>query len=221
MLTNIETQIPSPIASPEATQINHSNNNYITTSFRLTCDARIRTTHALANTYIPKNMSITDELPWNTTRCNRLLRPLSSKLSKLHKELDRPRSANGERRAAAANAFSIKASPRKAALVSQSALSRKPRTFEKRKDPDWMPDAGSHGANRKTYGARGAKKANNAQRAGMSGSSTRPGELPFTPLISRIGGSFQASSPVDASPARKPLKKQRPAQCRNAANTGT
>jgi hypothetical protein len=155
-------------------------------------------------------MSLTDELPWNTTRCNRLLRPLSSKLAKLHKEFDRPRSANGERRAATANAFSIKASPRKAALVSQSALPRKPRAFEKRKDPDWMPVAGPHGANRKTYGARGAKKANNAQRVGLSGSSTRPGELPFTPLISRVGGSFQASSPVDASPARKVSKNKGP-----------
>ncbi|PVH92118.1 hypothetical protein DM02DRAFT_620131 [Periconia macrospinosa] len=154
-------------------------------------------------------MSANDDLPWNTTRCNRLLRPLSSKLSKLRKELERPRSSNGDRRTSA-NSFSLKASPRKVVLVSQSSLSRKPRLFEKRKDPDWIPDAGPHGANRKTYGARGAKKAHNVQRTSGNGRNTRPGELPFTPLISRIGGNFKESPQTEASPARRHPKNRGP-----------
>jgi hypothetical protein len=42
----------------------------------------------------------TDELPWTTSRCNRLLRPISSKLAKLRADFERLRSAGGETRAA-------------------------------------------------------------------------------------------------------------------------
>ncbi|CAI6333514.1 unnamed protein product [Periconia digitata] len=151
-------------------------------------------------------MSINDDLPWNTTRCNRLLRPLSSKLRKLRKELERPRSSNGDRRTSA-NAFALKASPRKALLFSQSSSTTyKPHVFEKRKDPDWMPVAGSSGATRKTYGARGAKKTNIARRGGENGRNSRPGELSFTPLITRVVRGVEDSPQAEPSPARKHSK---------------
>ncbi|KAF2634861.1 hypothetical protein P280DRAFT_474305 [Massarina eburnea CBS 473.64] len=145
-------------------------------------------------------MASTDELPWNTTRCNRLLRPLSSKLAKLRKELEQPQNSNSDRRSSA-NVFSLKASPRKAALFSKSAAP-KPARLEKRNDPDWMPTSGPAGAGRKTYGGRGAKKATAAQRVGTVGGSTRPGEIAFTPLIARTGH-FQESPQFSASPIRK------------------
>jgi len=146
-------------------------------------------------------MALTDDLAWNTTRCNRLLRPLSSKLAKLRKELTRPRSTGGDRRSSA-NTFALKASPRKSGKFTQPA--RKPRGLEKRGDPDWLPDVGPKGADRKTYSGRGAKGSAGLQRFGANNSSTaRPGEIAFTPLVARIGGRFQESSPFQGSPIKK------------------
>jgi hypothetical protein len=58
-------------------------------------------------------MAADDELPWTTSRCNRLLRPLSSKLAKLRAEVERPRSAGAESRNPSTT-FATKCSPRKA-----------------------------------------------------------------------------------------------------------
>ena len=133
--------------------------------------------------------STADELAWNTTRCNRLLRPLSTKLAKLRKELERPQSPIDDRRSSAA-AFAIKASLRKP----------KPRGLEKRKDPDWMPDAS--GANKKTYGGRGAKKS--VSRIGTNGlGESRPGAIAFTPLVARTIGRLSDSPQLQVSPSRK------------------
>jgi hypothetical protein len=153
-------------------------------------------------------MTANEDIPWNTTRCNRLLRPLSSKLAKLRKELVRPRSAGGECWNSS-NAFSLKALPRKSANVSQPA--RKPRGLEKRADPDWMPEAGPGGAGRKTYGGRGVKKTVGIQHVGVKNSrSARPGEIAFTPLIARTGSHFQDSPLVQSSPLKKYSKGRGP-----------
>ncbi|KAF2680289.1 hypothetical protein K458DRAFT_421517 [Lentithecium fluviatile CBS 122367] len=153
-------------------------------------------------------MAVNDDLPWNTTRCNRLLRPLSSKLAKLRKELEIPQSAGGERRNST-NASALKASPRRSAHFSQPA--RKPRGGpEKRADPDWMPGAGPTGAGRKTYGGRGAKKSAGIQRAGANnGCSARPGEIAFTPLLARTGLHLQDSPQLQNSPLKKFSTKNR------------
>ncbi|KAF1958339.1 hypothetical protein CC80DRAFT_490935 [Byssothecium circinans] len=153
-------------------------------------------------------MAANDDLSWNTTRCNRLLRPLSSKLAKLRKELERPRSPNGDRRTSA-NAFALKASPRKVALFSQPTA-RIPAGLERRNDPDWMPNAGNDGASKKTYGARGAKKALVTQRVGTSSGSARPGEIAFTPLIARTGERFQESPQFATSPLKRFPKNRGP-----------
>ncbi len=152
-------------------------------------------------------MAATGDPPWNTTRCNRLLRPLSSKLTKLRKELALPCSAGRERRAAA-SVSALKASPRTASGFSH--LARKARGFEKRKDPDWMPAAGPEGAGRKTYGGRGAKKMATTQRAGVGRGGTRPGEIAFTPLIARTGGRFQDSPQAQGSPLKRYPKHRGP-----------
>jgi hypothetical protein len=74
-----------------------------------------------------------------------------------------------------------------------------------------MPDAGPTGAARKTYGGRGAKKLASVQRVGTNnGSSARPGEIAFTPLIARTGGRFQESPHFQGSPLRKNFKNRGP-----------
>ncbi|KAF1979297.1 hypothetical protein BU23DRAFT_549312 [Bimuria novae-zelandiae CBS 107.79] len=143
-------------------------------------------------------MASTDDLAWNTTRCNRLLRPLSTKLAKLRKELERPQSPTDDRRSSAA-AFALRVSSRKPTNAFQNA--RRPRGLEKRKDPDWMPDAGAGGVNKKTYGARGGKKP--ASRMNLNnGNNARPGAIAFTPLVTRTGERHQDSPQLQDSPLR-------------------
>jgi hypothetical protein len=143
-------------------------------------------------------MASNDDLAFDTKRCNRLLRPLQTKLAKLRKELERPRNPQEDRRSSA-TAFALKASSRKT-NVSQNA--RKPRGLEKRKDPDWMPDTGSGGASKKTYGGRGEKKP--SSRMSLSGGvDARPGAIAFTPLVARTGSRFQDSPQLHDSPLKR------------------
>lgn len=142
-------------------------------------------------------MASNDDLAFNTTRCNRLLRPLQTKLAKLRKELERPRSPQEDRRRSATS-FALKASSRKT-HVTQAA--RKP-TLEKRNDPDWMPDSGPGGTGKKTYGGRGAKKPS-VRMGSRSGIDARPGAIAFTPLVARTGSGFQNSPQAQDSPLRK------------------
>lgn len=145
-------------------------------------------------------MASSDDLPWNTTRCNRLLRPLSTKLAKLRKELERPRSPHEERRASA-TAFALQSSFRKPNNGSQST--RKPRGLERRKDPDWIPDAGSRGPGKKTYGGRTGKKPSAISRTGLDdGRHVRPGAIAFTPLVTRTGRHLPDSPQLQDSPLR-------------------
>lgn len=143
-------------------------------------------------------MASNDDLAFNTTRCNRLLRPLQTKLMKLRKELEQPRKSQEDRRSSA-TAFALKASARK---TNVTQTMRKPRGLEKRKDPDWMPDTGSGGASKKTYGGRAAKKP--SSRTSLNGGiDARPGAIAFTPLVARTGGHFQDSPQLHDSPLRR------------------
>jgi len=155
-------------------------------------------------------MAADDELPWTTSRCNRLLRPLSSKLAKLRTEVERPRSAGAEVRSFS-TAFATKTSPHKTTNFTRPA--HRPRGFEKATDPDWRPGARG-GAGKKTYGGRGARRAAGIQRGGPdnTGHVARPGEIAFTPLVSRMGGTLQSSPQVQASPLKKYAKNRGPLQ---------
>ncbi|KNG48451.1 hypothetical protein DDE82_002100 [Stemphylium lycopersici] len=156
-------------------------------------------------------MSTDDTLPWTTSRCNRLLRPLSSKLAKLRKELERPHIANAEPRNVS-SAFAIKGSPQKTTNFTRPAI--KPRGFEKARDPDWRPGAKPGAARKTTYGGRG--RARPAPRRGTSdavnqnGYASRPGEIAFTPLISRMGRQLHSSPQVPTSPLRRYTKNRGP-----------
>jgi hypothetical protein len=154
-------------------------------------------------------MAADDELPWTTSRCNRLLRPLSSKLAKLRAEVERPRSAGAEVRSFS-TAFATKCSPHKTTNFTRPA--HKPRGFDKARDPDWKPGART-GAGKKTYGGRGARKIAGIQRGGSdTGHVARPGEIAFTPLVARMGGPLQSSPQVQASPLKRYGKNRGPLQ---------
>lgn len=146
-----------------------------------------------------------EELPWNVSRCNRLLRPLSSKLAKLRKQLELPRTAHREPRTTS-SAFATKATPQKTTNFTRPA--KKPRGFEKARDPDWRPEP--KGAKR-TYGGRKAKR-NSAPKTSSLGVEhvARPGEIAFTPLIARMGGQMMDSPLTQSSPLRKYTKSRGP-----------
>jgi hypothetical protein len=155
-------------------------------------------------------MSTDDTLPWTTSRCNRLLRPLSSKLAKLRKELERPRIVTTESRSAS-SAFAIKGSPQKTTNFTRPA--NKPRGFEKARDPDWRPGAKPGAGKKTTYGGRGRGRAPALQGNGSNtrgDNVSRPGEIAFTPLISRMGGQLHSSPQIPISPLRKYSKTKGP-----------
>lgn len=152
-------------------------------------------------------MSTDDALPWTTSRCNRLLRPISSKLAKLRKVLELPRSSNGEPRAAS-SAFATKGSPQKTTNFTRPAI--KPRGFDKATDPDWRPGA-KPGANKKTYAGRGRRKVAGLSRGNSDCASvSRPGEIAFTPLIARMGSQLHSSPQCRNSPLKKYGKNRGP-----------
>ncbi|KAG9190839.1 hypothetical protein G6011_08927 [Alternaria panax] len=155
-------------------------------------------------------MSTDGALPWTTSRCNRLLRPLSSKLAKLRKELERPRTTSAETRNIS-SAFAIKGSPQKTTNFTRPA--NRPRGFEKARDPDWRPDAKPGTGKKTTYSGRGRARAPVSQRNGSNASYasiSRPGEIAFTPLISRMHGQLHSSPQIPTSPLRKYSKTKGP-----------
>ncbi|KAH6633718.1 hypothetical protein C7974DRAFT_393337 [Boeremia exigua] len=143
-------------------------------------------------------MTNDEVLPWNVSRCNRLLRPLSSKLAKLRKELELPRTVQPELRAAS-SAFATKNTPQKTTNFTRPAL--KPRGFEKARDPDWRP--GVKGI-KKTYGGRKARNLSGPSLdSAHADNVARPGAIAFTPLIARMGGHLMDSPLAQGSPLKK------------------
>ena len=145
-----------------------------------------------------------EDLPWNVSRCNRLLRPLSSKLTKLRKELELPRSVHQGSRTTS-SAFATKHTPQKTTNFTRPA--NKPRGFEKASDPDWRP--GAKGT-KKTYGGRRAKRLSEPTPGSEAQHVARPGEIAFTPLIARMGGQMMDSPLAQGSPLKKYTKPRGP-----------
>ncbi|KAF1996522.1 hypothetical protein P154DRAFT_556221 [Amniculicola lignicola CBS 123094] len=153
-------------------------------------------------------MAADDDLPWTTSRCNRLLRPVSSRIATLRKELEQ-RTTNSETRRASASSFTKKASPR-SSKFSQPAKANKPRGFDKLCDPDWAPGAKPKTSIKRTYGGRASKTAGATQREVFPDHNTRrPGEIPFTPLVARVGNRMLESPQLQGSPLRQPMRKQK------------
>ncbi len=148
-------------------------------------------------------MGVDGELPWTTSRCNRLLRPLGSKLAKLRKELELPRSTTVEARHVS-SAFAIKGSPHKTTNFTRPSY--KPRGFDKSRDPDWRPGV----TTKKTYGGRGSKRIGLQRNTSDASIASRPGEIAFTPLVARIGHKLHSSPQVQNSPLKKFSKQRGP-----------
>jgi hypothetical protein len=154
-------------------------------------------------------MSLDDDLQWTTSRCNRLLRHITSPLAALRKEQGKQQKAAGESRTIS-TVFTTKTTPRKSIIFSQLASARKPRGFEKRRDPDWVPGAKPVGV-KKTYGGRATKISTATKRSGPDFENVRrPGEIAFTPLVGRTGGRFQDSPQFQSSPLGPPAKRKGP-----------
>lgn len=151
-------------------------------------------------------MAADDDLPWTTSRCNRLLRPLSTKLAKLKKELNRLQHSGAETRTHS-SAFATRGSPHKTTNFTRPA--NRPRGFDKATDPDWRPGA-KPGAGKKTYSGRGTKKLG-LQRTGPGhGHVSRPGEIAFTPLVARIESQIHSSPQMQHSPLKRYTKQRGP-----------
>jgi hypothetical protein len=154
-------------------------------------------------------MSLDDDLQWTTSRCNRLLRHITSPLAALRREQDKQQKTAGELRTVSAS-FVTKATPSKTTIFSQLASARKPRGFEKRRDPDWVPGTKPTGV-KKTYGGRAGKASAAIQRSNLDLDNVgRPGEIAFTPLVARTGGRFQDSPKLQSSPLGPPPKRKGP-----------
>ncbi|KAF2712973.1 hypothetical protein K504DRAFT_461562 [Pleomassaria siparia CBS 279.74] len=152
-------------------------------------------------------MPLEDDLRWTTSRCNRLLRHISSPLAALRKETERVHKAAGESRVPS-TAFATKTTPQKTTLYTQLTSARKPRGFEKAHDPDWVPGTKPTGV-KKTYGGRASKiSAATQNKFTETVNVGRPGEIAFTPLVARTGGRFQDSPQLLSSPLR-PLPKRK------------
>ncbi|KAF2477029.1 uncharacterized protein BDR25DRAFT_209052, partial [Lindgomyces ingoldianus] len=153
-------------------------------------------------------MSTDENLPWTTSRCNRLLRPISSRLTTLRKELDRRRQALGE----APNASNALSQTPPSKPNSSQGKRAKLRGFDKTMDPDWAPGANSGGASKKTYRRRGSKKPISVQQtASENAIFRRPGEIALaTPFIARTRQRLQDSPYVHGSPLKNATKKRGP-----------
>ena len=81
----------------------------------------------------------------------RLIRPISSRLTALRREHEVREAVAREARVAAAAVAKANLAPVQA---------RKPRGFDKVRDPDWVPGAKPTGVSKRTYGGRPAKKMN-------------------------------------------------------------
>jgi hypothetical protein len=142
-----------------------------------------------------------EDQPWTTSRCNRLLRPISSRITILRKQLDKPRRLACEK-ANGSSCAAIQSSPRQAKFT-QPTAGRK-RGFEKAHDPDWVPGAKPLAASKKTYGGRGSGKPASIQDDNAKkGVESRPGEISFTPFISRSGSRSFESPQVHSSPVQQ------------------
>ncbi|KAF2745295.1 hypothetical protein M011DRAFT_406860 [Sporormia fimetaria CBS 119925] len=134
-----------------------------------------------------------DDQPWTTSRCNRLLRPISSRLSTLRKQLEHEQRVAGEG-PRGSHASWTDASAKTSA--SQGVRSRKPRCF----DPEWNPTAKSESRNKRTYGGRNGKRAGAAQNVTASISAPRPDGVVSTPFVVRSGPRFLDSPQLQFSP---------------------
>ncbi|OCK75083.1 hypothetical protein K432DRAFT_429643 [Lepidopterella palustris CBS 459.81] len=148
-----------------------------------------------------------DQLPWTTTRCHRLLRPISSRLAILRKglqdgKLQIPEAPHGR----APKAVAVEARIN----ISQGSKDVRPRGFDKAHDPDWISVSKPKRPIRRTYRARPVQALATRKTIPDAGFTGRPGEVCLpTPFISRSLGRLQDSPQMLISPLQIPGRKGR------------
>ena len=109
--------------------------------------------------------SNTGQAPWTTSRCNRLLRPISSRIASLRKEKE---GRSDKARQTSATAI------RQCEHVQQTCARINPeRSSKGDDDPDWAPDCGARKKLKRTYSSRDNDKAQSCARRGKSSSTYR------------------------------------------------
>ena len=106
----------------------------------------------------PQNASpeISTSAPWTTSRCNRLLRPLSSRIALLRRHREHKQLQPGSAEAAASGIVSKP--PRTADDISCDAPQVFPQQPNKQDDPEWTPDYEPRKKLKRTYSARGGSQ---------------------------------------------------------------
>ncbi|KAF2261728.1 hypothetical protein CC78DRAFT_535452 [Lojkania enalia] len=151
-------------------------------------------------------MAAEDDLPWTTTRCNRLLRPISSRITALRKELEKAR--NIAREARNPPSAGVKNVPPQRTSLAQLPKPRKPRGFDKALDPDWVPGANPAAGSKRTYSGKPVKPVSERSTCSTSQPTAQPGEIAFTPLIARSSDRLQDTPQLHGSPLKRVGRKR-------------
>ncbi|KAF2502650.1 hypothetical protein BU16DRAFT_612290 [Lophium mytilinum] len=142
------------------------------------------------------------QVPWTTTRCNRLLRPVASRLAVLRKHthdrrsllLKDPNSQLDGRTKPIAQA-------EKRVNISQGSKDVRPRGFDKAQDPDWMPKPKQVGIARRIYKGKVSKPKGSLSSTPGRVHLARPGDVYLpTPYIARNLGKLEDSPHIQPSP---------------------
>lgn len=145
-----------------------------------------------------------DPIPWTTARCNRLLRPIASRLAILRKNLQTTKSQIMENHDSQQNAL-FKPAPAavRRVNISQGLKETRPRGFDKAQDPDWIPAARPKCSTKRTYRGRPVKVPAPAKPIPDTRFLGQPGEVCLpTPFISRSFGKLQDSPQFQNTPLK-------------------
>lgn len=152
-----------------------------------------------------------DPIPWTTARCNRLLRPIASRLAILRKNLQTTKSQIIENHDSQQNAL-FKPAPAavRRVNISQGLKETRPRGFDKAQDPDWIPAARPKCSTKRTYRGRPVKMPAPAKPIPDTRFLGQPGEVCLpTPFISRSFGKLQDSPQFQNTPLKFAARKGR------------
>lgn len=152
-----------------------------------------------------------DPIPWTTARCNRLLRPIASRLAILRKNLQTTKPQIVENHDSQQNAlFKPAPAAERRVNISQGSKDTRPRGFDKAQDPDWIPAVRPKCSTKRMYRGRPVKVPAPAKPIPDTRFLGQPGEICLpTPFISRSFGKLQDSPQLQNTPSKFAARKGR------------
>ena len=152
-----------------------------------------------------------DPIPWTTARCNRLLRPIASRLAILRKTLQTTKPQIVENHDSQQNAlFKPAPAAERRVNISQGSKETRPRGFDKAQDPDWIPAVKPKCPTKRTYRGRPVKVPAPVKPIPDTRFLGQPGEICLpTPFISRSFGKLQDSPQFQNTPLKFAARKGR------------